>query len=95
MKKLNILGKDHDLIYRKLKGAYGYCHKGDNKIEIDKSLMGDDHDQTLLHEMFHAALFRIGLDRELNSVVEEILVETLAHVVIDNFIIKPRGDTHE
>ena len=48
-------------------------------IWLRSGLKGDDADQTLLHEVIHACLFRSGSKYQLDERLEEGIVRALEH----------------
>jgi hypothetical protein len=84
---LNIFGKKVKVHYVKgltNQGAMGVYSQG--SIYIDSSLKGHDLAQTILHEGFHAICDRLNI--RLDEQVEEILADTTAVFVEENFDIK-------
>ena len=54
-------------------------------IEIEESLHGKEYYHTLIHEMVHALQFRISLYQGLSPEMMEIIADTTATLMIDNF----------
>lgn len=63
----------------------GRCSSKDKTIQIDPKLQGDERLETLLHELFHAALYETSANQPLSHDLEEVVVDVLARVVIRNF----------
>jgi len=94
-KKLRIFGQDitvqmsKDLISKE--DACGMADYAKKIIRLDKSLQGEDRTQTLLHEVFHIVLARVGLNQtSLPHDLEELIVENLATAVVELFDIQLR-----
>lgn len=65
------------------------------EIKIDKSLRGYESDHAHIHELGHALFERIGLSqtgisRALSGDLEEIIVDSFATVMVENFRLYPR-----
>lgn len=59
-------------------------------ISIDSDQPKEDQMQTLLHEVVHVVINRIGIDQaKISEGVEEIICESVATALIENFKIKP------
>ena len=67
-KCVNVFGKTYQIKYDDMKNTDA-CGLTDNKhalIIIDSSLTGDDLKHTLLHEYFHAILYRTSITQSLS-----------------------------
>lgn len=92
MKKLNVLGKMVPIDYLDLSmvdfdGAYV---ASEERIVIDTELKDNEKHAVILHEAVHALFDRLGLKGNLPESLEEILSETFALMVTENFKIKPK-----
>lgn len=63
----------------------GRCLPNHRTIQIDPKLQGDERLETLLHELFHAALYETSANQPLSHDLEEVVVDVLARVVVKNF----------
>lgn len=90
--KLKVFGKDVQVIEEAGlidQGMYGFYHAIDKNIKIDKKLKGNKKNHTLLHELFHASLDRLGFNNtSLSTDMEELIVDNLAQVLLDNLEIR-------
>ncbi len=69
-------------------GAYDPDQK---KISVCPDLKSREKLHTCLHEMFHATWDRVGLNQtSIPRDLQEIICETFATVLLENFIVKPR-----
>lgn len=65
-------------------GFYTYADDGP-RIAVESTLQGEELQHTILHEMFHAVLDRVHVQQQLPPALVEVIVETLAVSVVDNF----------
>ena len=87
-KKLNILGKIIKVIDAPIKNCYRCFYPLQSEIVINTSIIkehGLDVNQTLIHEMIHVTMNRCGLDQIIDPLVAEIICESIANTMIDNF----------
>jgi Zn-dependent peptidase ImmA (M78 family) len=87
-KKLNILGRTIKVIDAPIKGCYGVFYPLQSEIVINTPIIKDhglDVNQTLIHEMIHVVMNRTGLDQIIDPQVSEIICETIANSMVDNF----------
>ena len=84
-KSIMILGKRYDIFYKDLRAdhAFGMTDNRKRVILIDQSLTGEELQQTLLHEFFHAVLHRTGASQALHGDLEEVLVDSIATFLVD------------
>lgn len=76
-KEVRVLGRQYRIALTELdEGIAGLCHNGPALIEAHKGLAPIDLADTLVHEVFHAILWRQG--REENAATEERFVRALA-----------------
>lgn len=68
----------------------GLCSPKDKTIHIDAKLQGDEKVETMLHELFHAALYETSANQPLGHDLEEVIVDVLARVVAKNFELKKK-----
>lgn len=85
---LNIFGQTYKVKPTNLietMGALGLCDRKDKVIYIDNTV--DEREQycTLLHEMGHAVFSRVSLVQAVDAKLEEVIVDTLATAIIENF----------
>lgn len=84
---VNVFGCAYAIKYDDLTKSEA-CGITDNKnrlILIDKSLTGDDLKHTLLHEYFHAVLYRTSVVQSLSHELEEVIVDQIATFLVDNY----------
>lgn len=90
--KINVLGqivtvtRERGLIEQGIKGLYKYAEKS---IVIDATLKGIDLDHTLMHEVAHALMYRSSVYQSLAPALEEVIVDTLATLLVENFALVP------
>ena len=84
-KAINILGKTYQIHYKDLRAdhAFGLTDNRKAIILIDKSLTGKELEQTLLHEFFHAVLYRTGATLAMHGDLEEVVVDSIATFLVD------------
>ena len=88
--KISVFGKDIEVIFKDLSddGIYGKFESKESRIYIHQGLTNDDIEATLLHEIFHAICYRIGIRQALPHELEEILVESFATWLVENYEFK-------
>jgi hypothetical protein len=89
--RLNILGrlivvKEANSVFHNSNECHGIYDDDSGTITISKR--SNDKKLTLLHEVIHATFARNGMHQVLNDEVEEIICDTLARVLSENFTIK-------
>ena len=83
-----ILGRPCKVIVKALDGNEGEFVASEFNIYMDKGLTDPERQlQTLCHELGHALLERIGMRGQLDSITEEILVESFANFFLETFVI--------
>lgn len=95
-KTLNILGIKYTVIeeYINLQNqeyVLGLCIPYQNNIYINSNLIeeiGHRPEQTLIHEIIHAVLHRNGITQKLSEPIEEVICESIANCIVDNFELK-------
>lgn len=68
------------------KDLMGYCTKQPLQIFYNSSLDKKDMYKTILHELHHAVVMRLGFDQVLPDDTQELLAEAFSDVVYENFI---------
>jgi Zn-dependent peptidase ImmA (M78 family) len=67
----------------------GLCCVKKRIVYLDRSLVKEDKQSTLLHELFHALIYEIGLHQtSLTLDVEELIVENLSLFMLETFNIR-------
>ena len=67
-------------------GLAGFYDPFKKEIAIDASLKGDAFMQTLLHELVHAVMDRVGISQTRTSHdVHEMVAENVATALVENF----------
>lgn len=61
-----------------------YC-QNKKEIRIDASLRGPDLTSTLIHEIIHAIFDRIGVNQGVDSGVEEVICDSIAGFLTENW----------
>lgn len=84
---VNIFGCTYQIKYDDLSktDACGYTDNRHRLIVIDSSLKDDDLKHTLLHEYFHAVLYRTSVVQSLSHDLEEIIVDQISTFLVDNY----------
>ncbi len=92
LKFLKIFGLKIKVVFKSLdEGALGLYHFEGPLIEIEKNQKGDKLDLTVLHELFHAAFDRSGLNQcNISHDAQELICEQFSKAVVENFKITPR-----
>lgn len=57
-------------------------------ITIEKTLIGKELEQTMLHEFFHAVLARTGVSQAISHELEEVVVDSIATFLVDHYDFK-------
>lgn len=71
-------------------GTHGVTCVENKLILIDPKLKGEEFNQVMLHEQFHAVFDRLGIRQAVKDEVEEMIVDALATFMIDNYVVKPK-----
>ena len=92
-KSINILGQDLQVIEGPLDRMYGCYDYIQKCIFIDTEVhkkWNEDIQATFIHEMIHAVSKRVGLNQSIDRDIEEIICESIANSITDNFILVPK-----
>lgn len=66
-------------------GLAGYYDPAKGLIAVDAELKGNEFNQTVLHEFFHAVFIRVGLPQaRVSHDAHEMIVENFATAMIEN-----------
>ena len=84
---LNIPVREADLSEE---DAHGLYLRKKKQILLDHNLKDEDFLHTLLHESFHAVFDRISLRQGVSTEAEEIICDTFATFLLENFHLKPK-----
>lgn len=63
----------------------GYATKKPLEVHVNNTIPEDEVFATIVHEMSHCMMFRIGLDQVLTHEMQEILCENFSQLARDNF----------
>jgi Zn-dependent peptidase ImmA (M78 family) len=88
LKKVNVFGQVYQVEQTLLKdNLAGLCDHQNKKICVDKnkSMNHTNFNQVLLHELIHAVFFRIGLSQAVDCQAEEIIADSIATAIVENF----------
>lgn len=87
VKKIDVFGKSYKIVYVDLseEDKDGATDNKKSLIEIDKTLTGRDLQHTLLHEMFHAVMYRLSISQALDDGAEEIIADSFATFLCEHF----------
>jgi hypothetical protein len=92
--KLNIFGHMYRVFKCKelpIANTRGLCSIDEKVILIHEDYVGSEYMQILLHEIFHATFARASINQaEISHDLEEIICDTLATVITDNFHLRPK-----
>ena len=77
-RSVTILGREYKVRRKRMK-EFALCCDDSETIYLRSGLKGDAADQSLLHEVIHATLFRSGSKFQLEPKQEESLVRALEH----------------
>lgn len=67
-------------------GLRGVFYPVEKKIVIDNNMSGPDFLQTLVHELIHVVIFRVGIDQtKISEDLEEVLCESISTAVLENW----------
>ncbi len=69
---------------------FGFYDCEKKLIGVDSGLRGAELEQTLIHELFHAALIRLHIEQQMPGEFAEVLIDNLARAVVDNYSLKMR-----
>lgn len=86
--KVELMGKTIPIVRKPLKNAYGMFYRTQFRIEIDTDCPDELLEQTLLHELVHAALTISGVYQVLENDVEEAICLCLENLTT---VYKPRS----
>ena len=84
---VNIFGKTYAIKYEDLSKAhvYGLVDNKNALIMIDKTLVGYELQQTLIHEYLHAVFDRTSLTQSIPDELEEVIVDQVATFLVDMY----------
>jgi hypothetical protein len=87
LNEINVLGKVYQIVYVDLTkdDNDGSFHYDEDLIKIDQSLTGQSLQQTILHELLHAVMFRSSLSQAVGPSLEEVLVDLVATFLTDHW----------
>ena len=91
--KLNIFGLDYKLLkVNELEtGGVANLNYQTRTMKVLKTMKGQRYDECVIHEMVHAVFDRIGVgSTKLHPDFEEIICDSVAKVVSENFKLVPR-----
>ena len=92
IKSLNVLGWVVKVVYKEIDNNYcGLFYANESLIEINNTLSPEKAKETILHELFHAAWIRAGIDQTgISHDTQEIICEQFAKVLCENFKISKK-----
>jgi Zn-dependent peptidase ImmA (M78 family) len=92
--KFKVFGKNVPVKFTDLseEDAYGIYSRKTGKILIDSKLKDDKLLHTLLHEGFHAVFDRVSIRQGVGTEAEEIICDTFATFLLENFVILPKDE---
>lgn len=85
---INIHGQKWDIVkvFDMSEDCVGLCHSDKPLIEITHVVSGSLRKITIMHEILHAAFFRLGYrNAGIPSQVEELIVDQLATFLVENW----------
>lgn len=87
--KYNILGLSVPINFEDglmvTQSACGYYDPKTDAVYCDKSLNGYDRSHTLIHELVHGIMFRVGVHcTSISNDTKEIICENVATVILEN-----------
>ena len=86
MYKLDIFGLKYSVKRGKLEQGVAQCNYTDKTITVDPSQSGQKFDECIIHEIGNAIIDRVGGgSTSLNRDLEEIIVDSLAKVISENY----------
>ena len=89
-KQFVVFGQTYKVEYKDLGDSVGgYCHSN-GLIQINERLDESQVMPVLIHEFFHAVFNRVSLDQTISYAVEQIIVDTFAKALVENFEVKVR-----
>lgn len=91
--KLNIFGHVYKVSFVDLskEDCVARVHYEQKKMQIHNKLTPQKRDESLIHEIAHAALERVGFKcTSLKQDTEELICEAVAKSISENFILKER-----
>ena len=86
--QIQILGEKYKLKLvngLRFSGHIGLCDFKSKIIQLDAELKGDELQQTLCHELFHAVCYEGSLYQTISPDLEEVVVDLMAKSLIKNF----------
>lgn len=86
-----VFGQKFKIKAANLGDVMGLCDRSTNTIYLSKALEPSDVMPTLLHEIGHAVFSRVSLVQAVGADIEEVIVDTLANTIIENFDVIPKG----
>lgn len=93
-KQLHVYGRNIPVNLAKHDEHAGMFCKEEYKIYITPDQTEHEKWTTLLHEMFHAVVHRCSIYQALDDNLEEIIVDSFATAIWENFELKPKIQEH-
>lgn len=85
-KFISVLGKRYSLSVVPLPfDTAGECDKRRCEIRVSEFLEEEEFKKTLLHEIIHATIHRVGLDQAVNLETEEMICENISTIFFELF----------
>ena len=93
MSTINVYGESISVSIEEIdEGDDGEYCPINKAIRLSNRLNDEDLDHTLLHELFHAVMDRLGFSEILKDDVEELIVDNLSQFIIEKYQIKLKDD---
>ena len=90
-KSLKIFGQKFKVKVTNLNGFLGLCDRSTSTIYIEVDQTTEEKWHTLLHEIGHAIIGRVGITQAISPEIEEVIVEALASGLMENLDVAVKG----
>jgi hypothetical protein len=95
--KINVLGREYEVIiedglFCESEKVDGLCDHERHSIHICRYLPKSEKPEVFLHEFIHAALWELGVSRQLSADVEEVIADGLGKALVKTFKMRLNKD---
>ena len=90
-KSVKIFGRKFKIVEKALGGYLGLCDRETSTLFIEVAQSEREKCHTLIHEIGHAVIGRVGINQAIPLELEEVIVDAVATALVENFDIYIKG----